>query len=40
MIGQALQPDFESVRAELAERVSAIAEGHPLYAQLGTPTAV
>ena len=40
MIGQALQPDFESVRADLAERVSAIAEGHPLYAQLGTPTAV
>jgi glycine hydroxymethyltransferase len=40
MIGQALQPDFESVRGELAERVSAIAEGHPLYAQLGTPTAV
>jgi glycine hydroxymethyltransferase len=40
MIGQALQPDFESVRGELAERVTAIAEGHPLYAQLGTPTAV
>ena len=40
MIGRALQPDFEAVRAELAERVSAIAEGHPLYAQLGTPTAV
>jgi hypothetical protein len=28
------------VRGELAERVAAIAEGHPLYAQLGTPTAV
>jgi glycine hydroxymethyltransferase len=40
LIGQALQPDFESVRGELAERVSAIAEHHPLYAQLGTPTAV
>ena len=40
MIGQALQPDFESVRGELAERVTAIAERHPLYAQLGTPTAV
>ena len=39
-IGQALQPDFESVRGELAERVTAIAERHPLYAQLGTPTAV
>jgi hypothetical protein len=28
------------VRADLAERVTAIAERHPLYAQLGTPTAV
>src|SRR3954454_871834 len=40
IIGQALQPDFESVRGDLAERVTAIAERHPLYAQLGTPTAV
>jgi len=40
IIGEALQPDFESVRADLAERVTAIAERHPLYAQLGTPTAV
>jgi glycine hydroxymethyltransferase len=40
IIGQALQPGFESVRADLAERVTAIADRHPLYAQLGTPTAV
>src|SRR5215212_129291 len=40
IIGQALQPGFESVRAELAEQVTAIAERHPLYAQLGTPAAV
>ena len=40
IIAQALQPGFESVRGELAERVTAIADAHPLYAQLGTPTAV
>jgi glycine hydroxymethyltransferase len=40
IIGQALQPEFESVRGDLAERVTAIADRHPLYAQLGTPTAV
>jgi glycine hydroxymethyltransferase len=40
LIAQALQPGFESVRADLAERVTAIADAHPLYAQLGTPTAV
>jgi glycine hydroxymethyltransferase len=40
IIGQALQPGFEGIRGELAERVSAIADRHPLYAQLGTPTAV
>jgi glycine hydroxymethyltransferase len=40
LIAQALQPGFESVRGDLAERVSAIAEAHPLYSQLGTPTAV
>jgi glycine hydroxymethyltransferase len=40
IIAQALQPGFESVRADLAERVTAIADAHPLYAQLGTPTAV
>src|SRR5215218_7626124 len=40
IIAQALQPGFESVRGDLAERVSAIADAHPLYSQLGTPTAV
>jgi glycine hydroxymethyltransferase len=37
---RALQPDFESVRGELAERVSAIADRYPLYANLGSPAAV
>jgi glycine hydroxymethyltransferase len=40
IIAQALQPGFDDVRGDLAERVTAIAEAHPLYAQLGTPTAV
>ena len=40
IIAEALQPGFDDVRAELAERVTAIADAHPLYAQLGTPTAV
>jgi glycine hydroxymethyltransferase len=35
IIGQALTGDFESVRGELAERVSAIADRYPLYQQLG-----
>jgi glycine hydroxymethyltransferase len=35
---RALQPGFEDVRAELAERVTAIAERYPLYA--GTAAAV
>src|SRR3712207_4159324 len=33
IIAVALTPDVESRRGELAERVSAIAERHPLYAQ-------
>jgi glycine hydroxymethyltransferase len=40
LISRALQPDFESVKAELTERVTAIADKFPLYAQLGTPAAV
>ena len=40
IIAAALQPGFDDRRAELAERVTAIADAHPLYAQLGTPTAV
>ena len=34
------EPDFESAREELAERVSAIAERYPLYANLGVGAAV
>src|SRR5579875_3111381 len=38
IIAAALAPgDFERRRAELAERVSAIAERYPLYASLGQP---
>jgi glycine hydroxymethyltransferase len=35
IISQALAPGFDAARGELAERVSAIAERHPLYAALG-----
>jgi glycine hydroxymethyltransferase len=40
IIARALQPGFEEARAELAERVGAITERFPLYAQLGTPATV
>ena len=40
IIGRALQPGFEEVRDELAERVAAIAERYPLYANLGVGAAV
>jgi glycine hydroxymethyltransferase len=40
IIARALQPDFESAKGELAERVTAIADRYPLYAQLGAPAAV
>ena len=40
IISRALQPGFDDVRAELAERVSAIAQRYPLYSQLGEPAAV
>ena len=40
IIAAALQPGFEDARAELADRVSAIVERHPIYAQLGTAAAV
>jgi glycine hydroxymethyltransferase len=40
IIARALQPGFEAARAELAERVGAITERFPLYAQLGTPATV
>ena len=39
IIAAALQPDFESRKAELAERVSAIADRFPLYAHLNRPVA-
>jgi glycine hydroxymethyltransferase len=40
IIARALQPEFDAVRADLAERVTAIADRYPLYAQLGSPAAV
>ncbi len=40
LIARALQPDFESVRGELAEKVTSIADRYPLYSQLRTPAAV
>jgi glycine hydroxymethyltransferase len=40
IIARALQPNFDDARAELAERVTAIAERYPLYANLGAPAAV
>src|SRR3954469_101482 len=40
IIATALTPDYEAQQAELAERVSAIADRHPLYEQLATGAAV
>ena len=40
IIATALTPEFEGRRGELTERVTAIADRYPLYAQLGTPAAV
>ena len=40
IIARALQPGFDEAKGELAERVTAIAERYPLYAQLGSPAAV
>ena len=40
IIARALQPDFESARQDLAERVTTIAEHYPLYANLGVGAAV
>jgi glycine hydroxymethyltransferase len=39
VIAAALQPGFEDAKAELAERVTAIADRYPLYAHLRTPAA-
>jgi glycine hydroxymethyltransferase len=40
ILATALGPDFESQRNALAGQVTAIAERHPLYAELSTPAAV
>jgi glycine hydroxymethyltransferase len=40
IVARALQPGFEGVRAELAERASAIADRYPLYTHLNAPAAV
>jgi glycine hydroxymethyltransferase len=40
IIATTLTPDFESARDELAARVTAIAERHPLYEHLGAAAAV
>jgi len=40
IIARALQPGFEEAKGELAERVTAIADRYPLYAQLGAPAGV
>jgi glycine hydroxymethyltransferase len=40
IISTALQPGFDEVRGDLAERVTAIADRYPLYAHLGAPAAV
>jgi len=40
IIARALQPGFEDARQELTDRVTAIVDRFPLYAQLGTPATV
>jgi glycine hydroxymethyltransferase len=40
IIARALQPGFDAAKGELADRVTAIADRYPLYAQLGAPAAV
>jgi glycine hydroxymethyltransferase len=40
IVARALEPGFEDVRGELAERVTAIADRYPLYAHLNAPAAV
>jgi glycine hydroxymethyltransferase len=40
IVATALAPGFQDARAELAERVTAIADRYPLYAHLGSPAAV
>jgi len=40
IISRTLQPGFEAAKPELAERVTAVVDRFPLYAQLGTPATV
>jgi glycine hydroxymethyltransferase len=40
IIATALQPGFDAAKGDLADRVAAIADRYPLYAQLGSPAAV
>jgi glycine hydroxymethyltransferase len=40
IIARALQPGFDDAKGELGDRVSAIADRYPLYAQLSTAAAV
>jgi glycine hydroxymethyltransferase len=40
IIGLALSPDFDRLRSDLLERVGAIIERYPLYADLAAPAAV
>jgi glycine hydroxymethyltransferase len=40
IIGLALGPGFERLRGELLDRVNAIVERYPLYAELGAAAAV
>ncbi len=40
LLSAALQPDFEARKGELAERVQALAERYPLYANLSTASVV
>ena len=40
IISAALQPGFEAARGDLAERVAALTDRYPLYANLGAPAAV
>ncbi len=39
IIATALTPGFDAARAELTERVSAVADRYPLYEHLGRPAA-
>jgi glycine hydroxymethyltransferase len=40
ILSAALQPDFEHAKADLADRVTAIADRYPLYAHLSAAAAV